>query len=79
MAGDQQRSRRSWAPGYRLTRREQDVVHLVLLGADTAAIGVRLFLSPWTVQDHLKQGLCKVDLLRSQRREHTFGLAGACP
>ena len=25
------------------------------------------------------QGLCKVDLLRSQRREHTFGLAGACP
>ena len=27
----------------------------------------------------LKQGLCKVDLLRSQRRERTFGLAGACP
>jgi hypothetical protein len=25
------------------------------------------------------QGLCKVDLLRSQRRERTFGLAGACP
>lgn len=25
------------------------------------------------------QGLCKVDLLRSQRRERAFGLAGACP
>ena len=25
------------------------------------------------------QGLCKVDLLRSQRRERTFGLASACP
>jgi len=39
------------AAGYGLTRREQDVVRLVLLGDDTAAIGARLFLSPWTVQD----------------------------
>jgi hypothetical protein len=33
----------------------------------------------WTRTVAGKQGLCKVDLLRSQRREHTFGLAGACP
>ena len=26
----------------------------------------------------ITQGLCKVDLLRSQRRERAFGLAGAC-
>ena len=48
------------AAGYGLTRREQDVVRLVLLGADTAAIGSRLFLSPWTVQDHLKSIFAKV-------------------
>ena len=32
----------------------------MLLGADTAAIGAGLFLSPWTVQDHLKSIFAKV-------------------
>jgi DNA-binding CsgD family transcriptional regulator len=57
------------AAGYGLTRREQDVVRLVLLGADTAAIGARLFLSPWTVQDHLKSIFAKVGV--TNRRELT--------
>jgi DNA-binding CsgD family transcriptional regulator len=60
------------AAGYGLTRREQDVVRLVLLGADTAAIGARLFLSPWTVQDHLKSIFAKVGV--TNRRELTAAI-----
>lgn len=39
---------------YSLSDRERQVVELVLLGHSTAEIAARLFLSPYTVQDHLK-------------------------
>ena len=39
---------------YGLTDREQDVTRLVLQGDSTAAISERLFVSPHTVQQHLK-------------------------
>ena len=39
---------------YGLTAREQEVVQLVLRGATTAQIAVRLEISPHTVNDHLK-------------------------
>ncbi len=39
---------------YSLSPREREIVELVLLGHSTAQIGQRLFLSPYTVQDHLK-------------------------
>lgn len=48
------------AAGYGLTNREQQIVQQVLLGADTAAIARQLFLSPYTVQDHLKAIFAKV-------------------
>jgi DNA-binding CsgD family transcriptional regulator len=37
-----------------LTDREQEVATLVAQGLTTEALAQRLFLSPWTVQDHLK-------------------------
>jgi DNA-binding CsgD family transcriptional regulator len=37
-----------------LTMREQEVVGLLLKGASTKTISASLFLSPHTVQDHLK-------------------------
>jgi DNA-binding CsgD family transcriptional regulator len=39
---------------YALSEREREVATLVATGLSTKALAERLFLSPWTVQDHLK-------------------------
>lgn len=39
---------------FALSAREREVATLIAQGLDTAAIADRLFISPWTVQDHCK-------------------------
>jgi DNA-binding CsgD family transcriptional regulator len=51
---------------YGLTRREREIASLVAGGLGTDAIADRLFLSPWTVRDHLKAIFEKTDV-RSRR------------
>ena len=48
------------AAAYGLSRREQQVCHEVVAGHSTAGIASRLFLSPHTVQDHLKAVFTKL-------------------
>ena len=51
---------RSAARMHGLSGREQDVAVHVAAGLDTAAIAHGLFISPWTVQDHLKSVFTKL-------------------
>lgn len=46
--------------GYGLTKRERQIAGLVLRGMSTRAIAGALYVSPYTVQDHLKSIFAKV-------------------
>jgi DNA-binding CsgD family transcriptional regulator len=60
---------------YALSQRERDVVALLVGGLDTRAISERMFISPHTVQDHLKSVFDKVGI--HSRRELLATLAAS--
>jgi DNA-binding CsgD family transcriptional regulator len=62
---------------YDLTARERELVCLLLDGSDTRTVSERLFLSPHTVQDHLKSIFGKTGA--RTRKELVATLAGASP
>jgi DNA-binding CsgD family transcriptional regulator len=66
-------SPRRMADACGLTAREREVTRLVALGLPTAAIAERLYLSAWTVQDHLKAIFEKVGVAtRGELVAHLF-------
>jgi DNA-binding CsgD family transcriptional regulator len=60
---------------YALSRREREVVSLLVAGLDTRAISKRLFISVHTVQDHLKAVFAKIGI--HSRRELLATLAAS--
>jgi DNA-binding CsgD family transcriptional regulator len=52
---------------YGLTDREREVAELVMRGSSTGAVAARLFITPYTVQDHLKAIFEKVGV-RSRKQ-----------
>jgi DNA-binding CsgD family transcriptional regulator len=58
---------------YALTRRERKVVEAIVEGLDTRAITERLFISRYTVQDHLKSIFRKVGVHSRRELLATFG------
>ncbi|MGW0043795.1 LuxR C-terminal-related transcriptional regulator [Rhodococcus sp. NPDC003348] len=59
---------------YGLTPREREITELVLRGASTDAIAKALFISAYTVQDHVKSILAKAEI--SSRRDLVATLYG---
>jgi DNA-binding CsgD family transcriptional regulator len=59
---------------YGLTARERELVELVLEGIDTRELARRMFISRYTVNDHLKSVFAKLGI--RSRRELVTGLFG---
>ncbi len=62
------------ARAHGLTARERELVALVLEGLDTRELAKRMFISPYTVKDHLKSVFDKLGV--HSRRELITGMFG---
>ena len=62
---------------YALSPREHDVVSLLVAGLDTRAIAKRMFISPHTVQDHLKSVFAKIGIHSRRELLATLSTASA--
>jgi DNA-binding CsgD family transcriptional regulator len=68
------------ATAHGLSEREREVTQLVARGLSTTAIAERLFLSSWTVQDHLKRIFAKLGVSnRGELVAQVFFKQGAPP
>jgi PAS domain S-box-containing protein len=52
---------RSNGPGEVLTRREREIVHFLALGRNSRQIATELYLSPATINSHIRNAMLKVD------------------
>ena len=62
---------------YALSDREREVVALLVAGLDTRAVAKRLFITPYTVQDHLKSVFDKVGIHSRRELLATLGSSAA--
>jgi DNA-binding CsgD family transcriptional regulator len=64
---------------FALSRRERDVASVLLAGFDTRGVATQLFISPHTVQDHLKSIFEKVGVHSRRELLTRFGATGEAP
>jgi DNA-binding CsgD family transcriptional regulator len=62
------------SPGSTDSARERELVRLLLTGLDTRELATRMFISRYTVNDHLKSVFAKLGI--HSRRELVTGLFG---
>jgi DNA-binding CsgD family transcriptional regulator len=69
---------------YELTAREREITQMLVRGLSTAEIAAELWLSPYTVRDHVKAVFGKLSVrsrpeLTAKLSQETYAIGSACP